>query len=166
MSQVTSPMGEVTKFERGTNGRINKVTYPDNGTRTITYGADQRPQTITLPQGTVVTLHHDASRSRDSSRRPNTGEFRDLTYGPGDRIETMTDNTGTTTYSLRLGREVRGDYVPERRQRGIPFGNGARQDNRREGQDERNCEQRIPSHSLRLRCQRELGSRLWTRTAG
>ncbi len=97
LSQVTSPKGEVTKFERGTNGRISKVTYPDMGTRTITYDADARPQQIVLPQGTVVTLRHDIS-GRETHRETDTGEFRDLTYGPGDRIETMTDQTGTTTY--------------------------------------------------------------------
>jgi RHS repeat-associated protein len=36
---------------------------------------------------------------RETHRETDTGEFRDLTYGPGDRIETMTDNTGTTTYA-------------------------------------------------------------------
>ena len=98
LSQVTSPEREVTKFEREPQtGRIKKVTYPDGGTRTITYGVDHRPNTITLPQGTVVTLDHDAF-GREVSRTTTTGEFRHLTYGVGDRIETMTDNTGTTTY--------------------------------------------------------------------
>jgi YD repeat-containing protein len=98
LSQVTSPMGEVTRVERGTNGRINNVTYPDGGIRQIAYDASNRPQAITLPQGTVVTLWHDAL-GRETSRTTSTGEFRMLTYGIGDRIETMTDNTGTTDYA-------------------------------------------------------------------
>jgi RHS repeat-associated protein len=95
LSQVTSPMGEVTKFERGTNGRINKVTYPDGGTRQIAYDAANRPKTITLPQGTVVSLGYDAL-GRETSRTTSTGEFRTFSYGPNNRVESMTDNTGTT----------------------------------------------------------------------
>jgi RHS repeat-associated protein len=111
LSQVTSPMGEVTKFERGTNGRINKVTYPDGGTRTLAYDAANRPQTITLPQGTVVNLSHD-SLGRETSRTTSTGEFRTLTYGVGDRIETMTDNTGTTDYEYDSAGRFSGIVYP------------------------------------------------------
>jgi RHS repeat-associated protein len=111
LSQVTSPMGEVTKFERGTNGRISKVTYPDGGTRTISYDAVNRPQTIVLPQGTVVNLSHDAL-GRETSRTTSTGEFRNLTYGVGDRIETMEDNTGTTTYSYDQAGRFSGIMYP------------------------------------------------------
>jgi RHS repeat-associated protein len=107
LSQVTSPMGEVTKFERGENGRISKVTYPDGGIRQITYDSKNRPGLIELPQGQVVSLDYDTvgreiSRTvynRDGQALTPTGEFRTLSYGVGDRIEEMEDPTGVTTYS-------------------------------------------------------------------
>ena len=111
LSQVTSPMGEVTKFERGTNGRISKVTYPDSGTRTIAYDASNRPSTITLPQGTVVNLGHD-SLGRETSRTTSTGEFRYLAYGVKNRVESMQDNTGTTTYSYDAAGRFAGITYP------------------------------------------------------
>jgi len=111
LNQVTSPMGEVTKFERDTNGRITKVTYPDGGTRTISYDASNRPQQIALPQGTIVNLSHD-SFGRETSRTTSTGEFRHLTYGIGDRIETMTDNTGTTRYEYDSAGRFSGIVYP------------------------------------------------------
>jgi RHS repeat-associated protein len=120
LSQVTSPEGEVTKFERGTNGRINKVTYPDGGLRQITYDTKNRPGLIELPQGQVVSLEYDTlgreiSRTvynRDGQALTPTGEFRTLSYGAGDRIEEMEDPTGVTTYSYDAAGRFSGITYP------------------------------------------------------
>jgi RHS repeat-associated protein len=120
LSQVTSPMGEVTKFERGANGRISKVTYPDGGIRQLTYDSKNRPGLIELPQGQVVSLEYDTvgreiSRTvynRDGQALTPTGEFRMLSYGVGDRIEEMEDPTGVTTYSYDAAGRFTGITYP------------------------------------------------------
>lgn len=97
LSRVTSPLGETTQFNRGENGRIERVVYPDAGEKQISYGSAGLPSTVTLPQGTTLTFEHDEAL-REVSRASSLGESRSFTYGVGDRIETMTDDTGTTTY--------------------------------------------------------------------
>jgi RHS repeat-associated protein len=94
---VTSPGGQSTSFVRGVNGRIQKVVYPDGGERNITYNSQALPETIALPQGTTLNLSYDPI-GREVLRFTDLGESRQLTYGSGDRIETMTDATGITTY--------------------------------------------------------------------
>jgi len=44
---------------------------------------------VTLPQGTTLTFTHDTSL-RETSRVTSLGESRSFTYGPNDRIESMT----------------------------------------------------------------------------
>ena len=90
LDSVTSPMGETTRFVRGDNGRIERVEYPDGGVKRISYGYDAQPDTVVLPQGTALSFQHDAA-GREVSRVSSFGEYRGFTYGPNDRIETMTD---------------------------------------------------------------------------
>ena len=111
LHSVTSPMGETTRFERGSNGRIERVVYPDGGEKVIVYGADGMPDTVTLPQGTTLTYQHDEAL-REVSRTSSLGETRSFTYGPNDRIETMTDNTGTTRYEYDSAGRFSGIVYP------------------------------------------------------
>jgi len=97
LASVTSPLGETTTYHRNTAGRLDLITYPDNGTRSITYDTRGLPVTTVLPQGTTVSRAFD-SAFRETQRTTSTGETRSMTYGVMDRVETMTDATGTTTY--------------------------------------------------------------------
>ncbi len=111
---ITSPSGETTLYERGPTGKLNKTTYSDGGERIVTYNTNALPERISLPQGTTVNLRHDTA-GREVNRDTSLGEHRSLTYGSGVRVKTMTDQTGTTTYS----------YDEAGRFSGITYPNGA-----------------------------------------
>jgi RHS repeat-associated protein len=95
LSSVQSPRGERTQFIRGTNGRIERIVYPDGGQKTIGYNRFAMPQNVSLPQGTLLTYTYDEHR-RESTRTSSEGETRSFEYATGDRIEVMTDASGVT----------------------------------------------------------------------
>lgn len=66
-SQVTRATGEVTKFKRGTNGRVAKTTYPDAGSRTIEYDAANRSS-----EGRAAARPRVASNSAKFQRSQGT----------------------------------------------------------------------------------------------
>jgi len=105
LKSVTTPLGSTTTYNRDAAGRPSSVTLPWGATKTYGYtDADALPETVTLPQGTTLTYAYDSAK-REVSRTSSAGESRSFVYGAGDRLLSMTDATGTTTYSYdTLGR--------------------------------------------------------------
>ena len=98
LSQVTSPEGEVTTWSFGPGGEIARVDYPFGGALTRTFDAAQRVLTETRPFGTTLTFARDAA-GRVTGRTGSDGSAQSRTYLSGDRTDTVTDATGTTTYA-------------------------------------------------------------------
>lgn len=96
---VTTPLGDVTTFDRDSGGRPSAVTLPWGAQKTYGYtDSDANPETVTLPQGTTLSFTYDTAR-REKTRTGSLGESRSFNYGKQDRLESMTDappRTSTT----------------------------------------------------------------------
>ena len=96
LSEVRTPLGEVTSWTFDASGQPSRVDLPIGTSETLVYGPDGHPDTHTLGDGTVLTLSHDAA-GREISRTTGVSG-RTLTYGPGSRVERVDGPTGAVTY--------------------------------------------------------------------
>lgn len=109
LGTVTSPMGEVTRYGYDTEGHRISTTLPSGGVHAMTY-AEGHLDTETLPYGTTLAYSRDAA-FRERTRTGSDGSFRAFTYGPGDRVQTIEDDTGVTAYAYdAAGRFAGLDY--------------------------------------------------------
>jgi RHS repeat-associated protein len=98
LQSVRTPRGDVTTYERDSSGRPSRVTLPWGAQKAYSYtDADAHPESVSLPQGTTLSFTYDAAK-REVSRTSGAGDNRSFVYGPNDRLASMTDATGTTTY--------------------------------------------------------------------
>ena len=111
LGTVTSPMGEVTRYGYDTEGHRTSTTLPSGGVHAMTY-AQGHLDTETLPFGTTLEYTRDAA-FRELTRTGSDGSFRAFTYGPGDRVETIEDDTGVTTYDYDAAGRFAGLDYPE-----------------------------------------------------
>jgi RHS repeat-associated protein len=109
---VRTPRGDVTTFERDSSGRPSRVTLPWGAQKSYAYSdADANPESVTLPQGTTLAYTYDTAK-REVSRTSSAGESRGFVYGPNDRLASMTDATGTTTYEYDTAGRFAGIVYP------------------------------------------------------
>jgi RHS repeat-associated protein len=109
---VRTPLGDVTTFDRDSAGRPSATTLPWGAQKTYAYADnDANPETVTLPQGTSLSFQYDAAK-RETRRTSSAGESRSFTYGKQDRLQTMTDATGTTTYEYDAAGRFSGIVYP------------------------------------------------------
>jgi YD repeat-containing protein len=109
---VRTPLGDVTTFDRDSAGRPSATTLPWGAQKTYAYADnDANPETVTLPQGTSLSFQYDAAK-RETRRTSSIGESRSFTYGKQDRLQTMTDATGTTTYEYDAAGRFSGIVYP------------------------------------------------------
>jgi RHS repeat-associated protein len=109
---VRTPLGDLTTFDRDSVGRPSATTLPWGAQKTYAYADnDANPETVTLPQGTTLSYTYDAVK-RETRRTSTAGESRSFTYGKQDRLQTMTDATGTTTYEYDAAGRFSGIVYP------------------------------------------------------
>jgi RHS repeat-associated protein len=109
---VRTPLGDVTRFDRDSAGRPSAVTLPWGAQKTYAYADnDANPEVVTLPQGTTLSYLYDAAK-RETSRTSSNGESRSFVYGKNDRVASMTDATGTTTYEYDAAGRFAGIVYP------------------------------------------------------
>jgi len=102
LETVTLPNGATVTYGYDDQDRLESITRPGLGTYTVTqFNEDSQPEVMQLPSGESVTIVYDDSGRVDS--RTSTGgtasESASFTYNDGDAIETIIDNTGTTSYT-------------------------------------------------------------------
>ncbi len=98
LSSVTSPEGEVTTREYDARGHLAEVHLPNGSEETREYDEDTGFEVSrTLPSGVVLDYVRDAI-GRELERSGSDGSLRVMTYGPGDRMESVEDDTGEVTY--------------------------------------------------------------------
>ena len=88
MGRVTSYMdaaGHTVEYEWDNNGRLIKLTYPDNREVTYTYDRHNRLKTVTDWANRVTTYHWDAAGRLSGIDRPN-GTTRTNEYTNGDDV--------------------------------------------------------------------------------
>ena len=96
---VTSPEGDTTTWTYGAGGQAVLVSYPFGGT----HDPDARRRSPSTNRDKAIW--YDAyvyPRCVRKSAQPDRNrrlQARSFTYGPNDRVETITVATGTTTYS-------------------------------------------------------------------
>ena len=116
LRQVTSPSGVLARdYTYDVLGDVTSVTYPNNTSRAVVFGADRNPQTVTLPQGTTLDFTYDAA-GQELTRTSSLGESRSTTYRIDGAVIQTTDATGITTYQ----------YDAADRFSGLVYPNGAR----------------------------------------
>ncbi len=95
---MQDPAGDTLQFTYDALDNIETITYPDLTVQRWAYDAANRPDVITQPSGTTITFTYDTSR-RLQSRSTSSGELVQWTWTPRDAIDTVTDATGTTSYT-------------------------------------------------------------------
>jgi len=111
LKTTQSPEGQVTTWHFNAQGRVRQVDYPFAQSETRTYDAQGQLDTVSRPDG--VTLDHDLDVSgRELSMTATDGTGRAATYGPGDRLDTLTDATGTTTFTYDAAGRATGLQAP------------------------------------------------------
>ncbi len=98
VEKVTSPLGRAWRIERTDAGDPSRVVYPDTSETTMTYTDFNELDTMTQPDGNVVTYVYDADR-RETSRSTATGESRTITYDTNEAVDTVTNAAGATSYT-------------------------------------------------------------------
>ena len=120
---VTGLLAHGCSSYRDSAGRSSSVTLPWGAQKSYAYADnDANPETVTLPQGTTLSFQYDAAK-RETRRTSSLGETRSFTYGRQDRIQTMTDATGTTTYEYDAAGRFAGIVYPHG---GYPHGGSVR----------------------------------------
>jgi YD repeat-containing protein len=88
------------------------VTLPWGAQKAYSYtDVDANPESVSLPQGTTLSFTYDAAK-REVSRTSSAGDNRSFVYGPNDRLASMTDATGTTTYEYDTSGRFAGIVYP------------------------------------------------------
>ncbi len=97
LRNTQSPEGEVTTWHFNGQGRVESIDYPFAQSETRSYDPQGQLDLVSRPDGT--SLDYDLAVSgRELLMSASDGTGRAFTYGPGDRLETMTDATGATTF--------------------------------------------------------------------
>ncbi len=96
--EMTNPNGSVTKYEFDRLSRLKSMTYPGGNVERYTYDANSNLTCWDRGQYQVKYTFDELDRLRvlDS---PSTSDHIALDYDALDRVQTMTDNSGVTTYS-------------------------------------------------------------------
>ncbi|HTE20981.1 MAG TPA: hypothetical protein VK689_21660, partial [Armatimonadota bacterium] len=125
-SQVTSfaynPMGQRTSLTNARNktttwtldngGRAVKTTYPDATTEESTYNANGDVATRKDGRGNIVTSGYDTVGRLTNMTYP-TGTGTSFTYLANDARSTLTDRTGTTTWTYNARGETTQVNAPQ-----------------------------------------------------
>jgi len=90
-----SPSGAEASFQADANGRLVKVTGPDQNTATFTFSSSGYLTAATTPGGTQLSQSHDASGNLLSSEFG--GAASSWTYDDANRVTSATDPLGNTT---------------------------------------------------------------------
>ena len=95
--EMTNPNGSVTKYEFDRISRLKSMTYPGGNVERYTYDANSNLTCWDRGQYQVKYTFDELDRLRvlDS---PSTSDHIALDYDALDRVQTMTDNSGVTTY--------------------------------------------------------------------
>lgn len=96
--------GAATSYAYDSRGRQVSSTDPDNRTTAVGYDAVDEPVTVTSPSGAVATTTYDADGRRTGvsySDRTTPG-ITAVSYDPDGRRVSMTDGTGTSTWTYDI----------------------------------------------------------------
>lgn len=100
LTGVTGPTGEALSYSYDSWDKLKTETFGDGGTETLDYsGAKHLLDKITLPSGKTIHFGYDSTTGQTTSRTTSTGETTGYTYTSWGAVQTMTDNTGTTSYT-------------------------------------------------------------------
>ncbi len=106
LTSVTSPNNSNTTYSYDDLGNLLSEVSPDRGTRSYTYDEAGNVATITDARNITVSYSYDALNRVYSIDYPGTAEDVSLTYDTAmgcnngiGKLCTVTDNSGTTTYS-------------------------------------------------------------------
>jgi RHS repeat-associated protein len=126
LTSVKNAKNELTKYQYNPIGKLTVVTYPDNNTEVKTYDEIGRLIQRKDPKGNIEKAYYDANNNRiglkdrngtsfkntydsrnmlrqsdilDASGNPIPSETILFTYDLAGRRTSMTDSTGTTSYS-------------------------------------------------------------------
>jgi RHS repeat-associated protein len=103
-TSVTDPAGKTIYGFNG-NGLLGTITDPSGGAFALSYDADSRPSTMSMPNGIVATTKYDSSglvASVDSTLGSAVVDQEDYTLDPATGQRTsLTDSTGTDSYTYQ-----------------------------------------------------------------
>ncbi|MEM9728170.1 MAG: DNRLRE domain-containing protein [Myxococcota bacterium] len=97
LKRTVSPEGETTTWHFNAQGRVDQVDYPFSGSQTHTYDSAGQLDLVSRPDGVSLDYDFDVT-GRELQMNATDGTVRSFVYGAGDRVDTMTDLTGTTTF--------------------------------------------------------------------
>ncbi len=105
LSSVESPEGSTTTYHYDSGGHRDLITLPNGSEESRTWTSGHL-DLVELPFGVTLDYTRDAA-FRMTSRTGTDGSELEFTYGPMDRIETATDETGTVTHEYdSVGRQT------------------------------------------------------------
>lgn len=99
LTNVTNADGHPYTYSYDPSGLLLSETVPGSGTSSFAYDTAGRLSATTRPDGTVVGRSWDAASHLTALDYPGTGADVAYTYDAAGQRSSMTDGTGTTTYS-------------------------------------------------------------------
>lgn len=103
LRQLRDALGRITKWKHDVQGRVTAKVYPDNTTVIYGYDLSSRLATISDPLGQVRTLTYNRDDTIASEKFVNAIDpTPDVTFAWNPnfrRVDSMSDGTGTTTYT-------------------------------------------------------------------
>jgi RHS repeat-associated protein len=98
LTKVKDKKGNLTVFNYNSNQKLESITDAEGKSRQLAYDEENRLSSLTNARGQSLEISYD-SNDNISERHLNGNEIASFTYNNNAQIVSMTDSSGTTTYT-------------------------------------------------------------------
>ncbi|HTM39199.1 MAG TPA: RHS repeat-associated core domain-containing protein [Terriglobales bacterium] len=111
LTSITDAAGHITQYDHDAQGRVTQTTFPSSLIETYIYDAKGNLTSKTDRKNQTITYNYDPLGRLTSKAYPDSTQV-NYTYDAASRLTTVTDPTGTYTYTYdNMGRLVQTSTV-------------------------------------------------------